>query len=142
MVLFFFLIVFFMYFGVLTTSIFNDRGLWCSLLSWFTLETDEVQIFSGEALTFCCMVVFLLSGKKSSSPEAKQNCCLSSGLSVHARAVVVSTAPAFWFGLLVLIAPSLAKAKPGQLVPVTLSPATSPGLPKSLWKLLLFTSQG
>lgn len=69
-----------MCFGVLTTSIFNHRGLWCSLLSWFTLEADEVQIFSGVALTLCCMAAFLLSGKQSSSPGARQNCCFSSGV--------------------------------------------------------------
>lgn len=107
-----------MYFGVLPTSIFNHGGLWCSLLSWFTLEADEVQIFSGVALALCCMAVFLQSGNRSSSPEAKQ-CCFSSGCGVHARAAVVSPAPAFWFGFLILITPSLAKAELGQLVPVT-----------------------
>lgn len=112
-----------MYFGVLTTSIFNHGELWCSLLSWFTLEADEVQILSGVALTLCCMAVFLLPGWRSSSPEAKQSCCLYSGRGVHARAAVVSTAPASWFGLLILITPSLAKAELGQLVPVPLSPS-------------------
>lgn len=75
-----------MCFGVLTTSIFNHRGLWCSFLSWFTLEADEVQIFSGVALTLCCMAAFLLSGKQSSSPEARQGC----GCRARARAVVVT----------------------------------------------------
>lgn len=103
------------------------------LLSGFILDEDEVRIFSGVAITFCCVVVFLSSGKKSSSPEAKENCCFFLGLSVHVRAVVASCFPALRFGLLIIIALSLSEAKPGQLVSVTHNLASSPEfLKKSL----------
>lgn len=125
-----------MCFGVLTTSIFNHRGLWCSFLSWFTLEADEVQIFSGVALTLCCMAAFLLSGKQSSSPEARQSC----GCRVRARAVVVTQLQhSAW--VLMLIAPSLPRLSLGSWC---LSPSAQPPVLPSQSPLCscCFPSQG
>lgn len=83
------------------------------------------RYFLGYVLDFTVWQLFLCSGKKSSSPEAKQNCCFFLGLNVHDRAAVDSSSPALWFGLLILITLSLAKAKPGQQVSVTHNPASS-----------------